>query len=426
APVGAAGTSITVIDPDFRSPKTNMWSLNIQREIGNGMLVDVSYIGRRASGLFGAYDVNQVNILRNNFNGETFLAAFNTLKSGGDSPLLNKLYGPDTRRTGTETGTQFARRQFASDINLNSVAAIALDASTRVQGGRTLLDLAGLSPFFFRPFPQFQQVNVIDANDYSTYNALQIMVQRKFTKSLTFQGSYTFSKSLDTRSFDPAFTVVGRGTGQSASSTPFNIYNRRLNYARSDFDQTHYFVGYGIWDLPFGKGERFLSGAPTLLQKFVEGWNMSGVLTLSSGRPFTVYSGANQISDVVSVPANCNGCSRDMGDLNKTAANFGGVPGYFTAEEIARFSQPAPGIVGNTGRNYFNGPKRFNLDAAVLKRTSIREGMNLELRFEFFNVTNTPSFGFPTAVITSGTFGRVRDSVVSESRKIRIGAKLNF
>jgi hypothetical protein len=426
APFGAANTAITVLDPDFRSPKTNMWSLNVQRELAGGLLVDVAYIGRRASGLFGAYDANQVDIFNNNLSGENFLSAFNTVKGGGESALINRLYGPDTRRTGAESGSAFVRRQFAADLTLNSVAAVALDASRRVQGGRTLLDLAALSPFFFRRFPQFEQVNVIDANDYSTYHALQLVVQRKFTRNLTFQGSYTFSKSLDTRSFDPAFTVAGRGTGQSASSTPFNINDRRLNYARSDFDQTHYFVGYGIWDLPFGKGQRFGADAPPVLHQLIEGWNLNGVFTMSSGRPFTVYSGANQVGNVVSVPANCNNCPRTMGDVNKTAANFGGVPGYFTADEIARFSQPAPGTVGNTGRNYFNGPRRLNLDAALLKRTSIREGMNLELRFEFFNVLNTPTFGFPTAVFTSATFGRIRDTVLSESRKIRFGAKLNF
>ncbi len=426
SPLGAAGSAITVLDPDFRTPKTNMWSLNLQREFGKGILVDVAYIGRRATGLFGAYNVNQIDIFNSNFNGENFLTAFNSVKAGGASPLMDKLYGPDTRKNAGETGSAFVRRQFANDVALNSVAIVARDAARRVQGGRTLQDLAGLSPYFFRRFPQFENVNVIDSNDFSTYHALQLMVQRKFTKNLTFQGSYTFSKSLDTRSYDPAFTVVSGGTNQSASSTPFNISNRRLNYARSDFDQTHFFVGYGIWDLPFGQGQRFLTAPPPVIKQFVEGWNLNAVLTLSSGRPFTVYSGANQISDVNSVPANCNGCSKDMGKVDLTSSTFNGFVGYFTTDQLARFSQPAAGTIGNTGRNYFDGPNRFNLDAAILKRTPIREGMNFELRFEFFNLTNSPTFGFPTAVITSPTFGRIGATVLSESRKVRLGAKLNF
>ena len=423
APFGGAGTAITVIDSSFRSPATNMWSLNIQRELGKSLLVDVSYLGRRATGLFGAYDANQIDIFRNGF-----LKGVNDVLAGtasAEATTVTQLFTADTRR-GTRTVPDYLRAQYASQLQLNSMAAIALDASRRVQGGRTLNDIAGLGPFFFRPYPQFEQMNVIDSNDFSTYHALQLMVQRKFAKGLTFQGSYTFSKSLDTRSFDPAFTVVGRGNAQSASSTPFNIYDRKLNYARSDFDQTHLFIGYAVWDLPFGKGQRWGAGAPPVIRQLIEGWNINGVLTMSSGRPFTVYSGSNQVSDVTQVPANCNGCSKEMGKVDKTASNFGGVPGYFTAEQIARFSQPAAGTIGNTGRNYFDGPNRFNLDAALLKKTSIREGMNLELRFEFFNVTNTPTFGFPTATITAATFGRIFTGVISESRKVRIGAKLNF
>jgi len=102
------------------------------------------------------------------------------------------------------------------------------------------------------------------------------------------------------------------------------------------------------------------------------------------------------------------------------------VPGYFTADEIAKSSQPAPGELGNTGRNYFTGPGFFNVEAAVLKRTKFSERANFELRFEFFNVLNHPNFGFPTALLTSTLFGRIRDNIAGESRKIRIGAKINF
>lgn len=83
--------------------------------------------------------------------------------------------------------------------------------------------------------------------------------------------------------------------------------------------------------------------------------------------------------------------------------------------------------MGNTGRNFLEGPGSFNMDLAVLKRIGLgREGFYLELRGDFTNLTNTPSFGFPTATVTSTIFGRVRDSVVSTSRKVQLGAKLYF
>jgi hypothetical protein len=412
--------SITIIDPKFQAPSTSMWSLDIQHELHGGILLDVAYIGRRANHLFGGYNANQVDIYRNGF-----LDAYNVVAAGGDSPLINQLYGPDSRRRTGETGSQFVRRQFATEISRNSVAAIAADAASRLEGGVPLLQRANLSPFFFRAYPQFATLNVIDSNDYSTYHSLQVMAQRKFAKGVQFQVSYTFSKSLDTRSFDPAFTTVNTGSAQSASSTPFDNNRRFLNYARSDFDRTHMLIGYGIWDLPFGQGQRFGASVPRALNALISGWNVNGVLTLQSGRPFTVYSGANQVSNVVNAPASCSNCPRDMGSVNLTASNFAGRAGYFPPDEIARFSQPAAGTIGNTGRNYFNGPGQFKIDAALLKRTPITERINFELRFEFFNLTNSPSFDFPTATLTSATFGRL-DALVSESRKVRIGAKINF
>jgi hypothetical protein len=433
APFGAG--TITVVDPDFQSPLTNQWGLNVQRDLGKNLLVDVAYIGRKASHLFGAYNIGQVDIFSNNF-----LREFNIINSGpvvngqrtaGNSALFNTLFGPDTRRLAGETGSQFAFRQFRNNFDLNSVAAVAAEAAGRIQGGRSLLELAGLPTTFFRPFPQFAGINVIDSNDYSTYHALQVMVQRKFAKGVQFQGSYTFSKSLDTRSFDPAFTTAGTGNTQQASSTPFDNNRRFLNYARSDFDRTHSFIGYAVWDLPLGKGGWIGGDAPGFVQRFIEGWNVNGVVTLQTGRPFTIFTGSNQLGNFVNSTVNCNGCSRSMGEVNKTASNFGGVPGYFTAEEIAKFSQPAAGGLGNTGRNYFTGPGFWNVDMAVLKRTKFTETANFELRFEFFNVFNHPSFGIPnvaggTMVFTNAAFGRIRDTLASESRKIRIGAKINF
>jgi hypothetical protein len=423
-PPFGSGT-ITVVDPNFQSPLTNQWSLDIQRDLGKNFLIDVAYIGRKASHLFGAYNINQVDIFNNNF-----LNEYNNLISAGKSAFFDNLYGHDTRLVTTkgvkETGSQFVLRQFGSSIVLNSAAAIAADAAGRIQDGKSLLELAGLPTTFFRQFPQFAGINVIDSNDYSTYHGLQVMVQRKFAKGLQLQGAYTFSKSLDTRSFDPAFSVVSTGSAQSASSTPFDDNRRYLNYARSDFDRTHVFIGYAMWELPFGKGEWIGANAPGAVRRFIEGWNVNGVVTIEAGRPFTIYSGASQLSDIVNSTVNCNGCSRSMGELNETASNFGGVPGYFTADELAKFSQPGPGELGNTGRNYFIGPGSWNVDMALLKRTKLSEKANFELRFEFFNVFNHPSFAAPTAVFTSTTFGRIRDSLVSESRKIRVGAKINF
>ena len=130
---------------------------------------------------------------------------------------------------------------------------------------------------------------------------------------------YTLSRSKDTRSFDPTFAVVSGGALQSASSTPFDIFDRDLNYALSDFDRTHVFQAQGAWELPFGQGRRFGSGVSRATDILIGGWTVSGQMVSQSGRPMTVYGGSNGFSNVVQTPANCTGCSRDMGCLLYTS-----------------------------------------------------------------------------------------------------------
>src|SRR5262249_44823145 len=150
----------------------------------------------------------------------------------GESALMNQLLAPDTRRLAGETGSQMVRRMFATELSLNSVAALAANFGQRIQSGQALTVLAGLGPYFFFPYPQFLGgVNVIDSNDYSRYHALEIKLDRRFANGYSYLVGYTFARSKDTRSFDPAFTVVSTANAQSASSTPFDIFNRDLNYA---------------------------------------------------------------------------------------------------------------------------------------------------------------------------------------------------
>jgi hypothetical protein len=156
----------------------------------------------------------------------------------------------------------------------------------------------------------------------------------------------------------------------------------------------------------------------------IGGWRMAGIFTLTSGRPFTVYSGSNTSSNVVNSLADCNGCSRSDGGafLDPTQ----GFIFFFNDAERARFSIPAPGSIGNTARNFFTGPRFVNLDFSLAKNLEFTERLNMELRADVTNLTNTVSFSFPTATYTSTTFGRIRDSVVSASRRIQIGARFTF
>jgi hypothetical protein len=143
-----------------------MWSFGIQREILPKTVFSVDYIGRRAYHLIGAYNANQTEIFKNGF-----LDAFKTAQGGGESALLDRITSADTRRNANESGAAFLRRSFSSELKLNSVGAVANSLARRIQGGRSALDIAGVSPYFFFPYPQFGAgVRVIDSNDFSTYH----------------------------------------------------------------------------------------------------------------------------------------------------------------------------------------------------------------------------------------------------------------
>src|SRR5262249_11949868 len=153
--------------------------------------------------------------------------------------------------------------------------------------------------------PQYSTLNVLDSNDFSTYNALVIQLNRRLAQGISFNLSYTWSKALDTRSFDPTLTTVSTGNSQSASSTPFNNNNRKLNYSYADFDRPHVFQSNFVVELPFGKGKHFLNRSG-LVDRVLGGWEIAGFGRVTSGRPFTVFAGTNTVSNVVQATANCS------------------------------------------------------------------------------------------------------------------------
>ncbi len=418
--------TITVVDPNIEVATTHMWAFGIQQEIAPRTVLSVDYIGRRAYNLYGSYNANQAEIFQNGF-----LNAFKVAQGGGESALLDQLTRPDTRRTATESGAAFLRRQFASDMALNNVGIVAQNLGQRFErnaAGQTVsaTSLSGLGPFFFFPFPQFGQMRVIESNDFSTYHGLELQVLRRMTKGLEAQFSWTWSKSLDTRSFDPSLTLYGTGTQQQATSHPFDINNRKLNYARSDFDRRHVLNSYWTWEVPVGRGKRYGVDMNRVVDGFIGGWSISGFLRYQTGRPFTVFSGANTLGNVFQTTVQCNGCSPNDG---KVFTNSAGIVQFFDQATREKFVPTPAGEIGNTGRNFFNLPPTFNMDMSVSKRFAITERVDFQIRADATNLTNTPLWEVTnlTAVRTSGSFGNFTGpSELTGSRKIQLGAKINF
>ena len=429
-PAAFSTAGITLVDPDTQFPENHQWFAGIQRELWWNNVLEINYIGRRGVHLFGGYDSNQVNILASDSRcPENFLQAFNTLRasSTANSCLINLLFtGDPANNAGTTTfrGIGAINTALSNTQTGGSVATAALVVSQRTSGSSQMLATTIGNPFFFQRFPQFTgSVNVLDSNDYSRYNGLEFILKRRFAAGFGYQVGYTYSKSKDTRSFDPTFTTVSRANNQSASSTPFDINNRDLNYAWSDFDRRHVLQATYVFELPFGRGKMFGSDVPRALDWIIGGWQLAGTFNWASGRPFTVYSGLNTFSNVNQSFANCDDCPRDMGRL----VDRDGLGWYwFSEEDAARFSQPEPGELGNTGRNYFIGPRQFQTDASLSKKFRFSERYSFDLRIDARNLTNNASFGLPTATYTSSIFGRIGTSVTSFARRIQLSARFNF
>jgi hypothetical protein len=276
---------------------------------------------------------------------------------------------------------------------------------------------------------------------------LTAQVERRFTNGLLYQFSYTWSKSLDVRSFDPTFTIASTtgGSGQASASTPFDKSNPRLNYAPSDLDRTHVFQTNWVYELPFGNGRRFGRDMNRALDAVVGGWSFSGAATWQTGRPLTLWSGASTMSSVNQTPASCTGpCDPYVGEVQRipTATTnhqfWFNAPGAFNSttncRALADGSQlciPAAGEFSNIGRNFFRYPIFANLDVSIGKDFRIMEGHSLQARMQMQNATNSQMYDFIGSFnVQSGTLGRLLQSTDgvagNDRRRIQLALKYTF
>ena len=416
-----SNNAITVVDPNWKPPQTYMWSFGIQHELPKKIVFEMDYLGRKGVHLYGAYDANQAKIRQNGF-----LNAFNTVAAGGDSPLMDQLMQAVPGCCGGDpTGSAWLADNGpnGSPYNTDLVTGRVAEMAALLQQNGTDV-AAGLSPTFFLSYPQFSGsfpsspggFVVLDSHDYSTYNSLQTVVRRSFENGLTFQASYVWSKSLDTRSFDPTFTVVAvQSSPFGASSTPFDVDHRKRNYAPSDFDRTHVFQSIWTYELPFGHGKHWGSSMNPVLDRVVGGWEIGGFGIIESGRPTTFYSGSHDytLSSIVRTVADCTGCSPNMLHIHRDPST--GVLTYFTPSQIAQFSTPAAGQFSNVGRNFFRLAGYTNLSMSIAKKFRITEGQELEARLEVQNALNSVHYDEPGSNrYNNPDFGVVDPLTVSE------------
>lgn len=304
---------------------------------------------------------------------------------------------------------------------------------------------AGQIPFTNRETqPLFQQwgrtagTTFIQPLGTGTYDSLQASLQRRFTSGLMLNVNYTWGKALnyvDNSSWTP-----------NIQSIPY----MRLNRAPTTFDRTHNLEISNVWELPFGRGRRFL-GDNGALTPVVSGWQLNNLVSVMSGQPFNVTG---------SCGAAWPGNSPTMADIIGTPQRIGSTAGYnadtgaagywYSPTSFAEVFDPnSPGDclprLGTSGFNNLRGPMLFNWDFGVFRDFAVTERFHLQFRAEAFNFTNTPHFDLPDnslgdantidqrtgRVIDPGAFMTItgvtnlaREGI--DERQFRLGLRLRF
>ncbi|HLH43851.1 MAG TPA: TonB-dependent receptor [Bryobacteraceae bacterium] len=345
---GALPPPAQLVGVDYHTvntPHMYQWNFNIQRQLFESTTLTVGYVGSRGLHLYAARDINPV--LPVVVNG---VQIFGVPKGTAANPANGIVSNP---------------RENPAGAALSSEAPVG----------------------------------------DSSYNSLQVGLNRRFARGVQSQLSYTWSKCMDDAS----------GTYGLEGGIPWSDpLNGSFDRGRCLFDRPQVLRLSGVYALPFQQNI------------FVKGWQMSGGLTAQSGSPWNVTVGFDQAGDVVAgserpnlvMPAN----QVIVGNVNQWANPAG-------------FSLPAPGTLGNLQRDFLWGPGTVDFDYAVMKETPIKEQMRLQFRAEFFNLFNHANFALPNPSafvqaangggVPNPTFGKITSTTTS-SRQIQFALKLMF
>jgi len=343
--LGATSLGPAAINQNFNDMYSQDWNLTVERQVTSSMGVSIAYVGMKATHLQLNQNINQ--------------------------PLVtNGIYG--------------STRPFPTLLATSPVLPSQCTAP--------------------HPACTFGNINQVNSNGNSNYNALWVTLDRHFSHGLQFLSSYTFSKSLDYNSLSTGETYVLQ-----------NAYNLRGDYGPSEFDVRHRFVVSGFYQLPF-KANRLVGG-----------WEVGTVVQAQTGNPLNPTVAINP-GVSLTVRPDVIGPIQVTGD----PAGWFGTSAQFAAE----FATPCVGTTchpGSLSRDAITGPGFVNTDFSVIKNTKLTEKFNLQFRGEMFDIFNHPNFGNPglTFTPTSTTFGKITSTRFptgdfGSARQIQFALKLLF
>ena len=434
------------LDDKMKTPYSVALDLSFTRELKSGFTLEVAYVGRFSRRLLQEKDLAQplnlsdpksglsyfqaVTALAKVYRGGTSTQTFNPaslpanvqqywtdiiqpLQAGG-AYQLKYCTGSNPGGTpivlGTSNPVVAAYDLFCGGNRNETTPLSVLDTSGIPDNNLSGMSYfpknsqvaSGYGPYAFYQ-AQYASLNAWTTSGRANYNALQVMLRKRATRGLTFDFNYTFSKSIDMGSAaERVATFQGSFFGVTAIYNPFSP---GLFRSVSDFDMTHQINSNWVYDLPFGRKQRWGSGWNRGLDAVLGGWSWSGLYKWTSGLPFGVQNGfqfptnwdLNGYANLVGPKPTVGAFTNATGNINM----FKDVAGALNS-----FDYPFPGQVGS--RNVLRGPGYFTVDTAVRKTWNFTERQSLSFSAEAFNLTNSVRFDVFSAlpeIDISGSFG---------------------
>ena len=268
-----------------------------------------------------------------------------------------------------------------------------------------------------RPNLAYSNISGSVADGFSNYNGLQVRLEKRSDSGLYFLNNFTWSKAIDNSS--QAFDY---SNGNSASYQ--DVHNPDADRGISNYDRKFNNITSVVYELPFGNGRRFLTGANRATDMLLGGWQLSSIVNLRTGEPFTMtYSAAarNQVAPFLTL----------LG-FNAFRPNISGDPlmpedqrtvnAYLNKDTVSTPLYYSP--FGNAGRNISRGFAFHQVDLGLSKNFRITEAINLRFRAEAFNLFNKSNFRAPNANISSAAFGTITSTY--DPRSLQLALKLQF
>ena len=373
-------SSISPVDTRLKNPQVQQWSLNVERQLRANLVAKVGYVGTA-----GRY------LLRSR--------QLNTIPQGLVQPAAS------------------AADEIARLPQFQSIFAGETGPST---GGSNRID------------PRFNSIAMTESSSSSTYHALQVELDKRFSRHWQVQASYTWSKSIDDVS-----DVNGVLANDSyVSQNPFDLRNSR---GVSQFDIPHRLVVNDMLEPQIFPGLGGVAG------KLLHGWALNGIFQMQSGFPTNIFAGTRLGITDAALSGNSGASNvvraNVVGDLSQIVFAPAGSPAAALIPAVAArgvnstatkrntntsgyaLVQPLLGQYGNLGRNVLrlNGLTQF--DWSIVKNTVVKEGVRLQFRADIYNAFNNTSFAGFQNVLTSSAFGTYQ-STDTRPREIQLGMKL--